>query len=385
MAASIGNRSKGSHRARTKRRKMEKCHRISSAAYAAVALTSAVVVGSGVLLVEPVADGRRLPLFTTDRAQATTPVPQAWSFVSGARLPVTLPEVSVLPPLAAPVGHRRGAATGPGASSGIPATVLDAYRRAETLLARENPGCHLAWVLLAGIGKIESNHARRGDVDAQGTMVRPIYGPALDGSPGFASIVDRQSGQWARAAGPMQFIPSTWEKWGTDGSGDGNADVQNIYDSSESAGRYLGAADRDLKTATGLRSAILSYNRSEDYLNKVMAWMRAYSAGSFAVPDAPGNADQDPTHGENVDRAPARPASASHGGVADPAPARSAPAEPVKPPARSAPAPTPAPTPAPAPIAELPVSVSAPLDGVVTTVGQTVGGLLGPLRASESR
>jgi hypothetical protein len=353
---------------------MEKRHRVGTAACAAVALTSAVVVGGGVLLVEPVADGRPFPATATTRSPAQgKPV---WPPVPGVGLPATLPSVPVLPPLAVPAGHRLGAATGSGASAGIPATVLDAYHRAETSLGHANPGCHLTWALLAGIGKIESNHARHGDVDARGTMVRPVYGPALDGSPGFARMVDARSGQWARAAGPMQFIPSTWQKWGVDGSGDGQAYAQNVYDSTESAGRYLCAADRDLNTGAGLRSAILSYNNSEDYLHKVMAWMRTYSAGSFAVSDEPGYPGEDPTYDESVASVPAHPAAprppATGAVPAAPAPAKPAPA-PADPPA------PPAPAPAPAPIAGLPVSVPAPLDGLVATAGQAVGGLLGSL------
>lgn len=371
MTVPIGNRSKGSYRAA--RRRAGKRRR---AACTAVALTSAVVVGGGVLLVEPVADGRAFPVGATNRSPAQ--VKPVWPPMPGAGLPATLPGVPVLPPLAAPVDHRLGAA-GSGASAGIPATVLDAYRRAEASLGHASPGCHLTWVLLAGIGKVESNHARHGDVDAQGTMVRPVYGPALDGSPGFARMVDARSGQWARAAGPMQFIPSTWQKWGTDGSGDGQADVQNVYDSTESAGRYLCAADRDLNTGTGLRSAILSYNNSEDYLNKVMAWMRTYSAGSVAVPDEPGYPGEDPTYDETVESVPAhlaalRPPAAGDAPVA-PAPSKPAPAAPAAPPAP----PSTAPAPAPAPIAGLPVNLPAPLDGVVAAAGQAVGGLLGSL------
>ena len=378
MTVPIGNCSKGGHRA--ERRRVGKRRRAGTAAYTAVALTSAVVVGGGVLLVEPVADGRAFPAGATNRSPAQ--VKPVWPLMPGAGLPATLPSVPELPPLAASADHRLGAATGSGAGAGIPATVLDAYRRAEASVGRASPGCHLTWALLAGIGKIESNHARHGDVDTRGTMVRPVYGPALDGSPGFARMVDAQSGQWARAAGPMQFIPSTWEKWGTDGSGDGQADVQNVYDSTESAGRYLCAADRDLNTGTGLRSAILGYNNSEDYLNKVMAWMRTYSAGSFAVPDEPGYPGEDPTYDESVASVPARPAAlrppATGEVPAAPAPSRPAPA-PAGPPARPAPAPTPAPS--PAPIAGLPISVPAPLDGVVATAGQVVGGLLGSLGA----
>lgn len=370
MTVPIGNRREGSHRAA--RRRMGKRHR----ARTAVAITSALVVGGGVLLVEPVADGRPFPATAATRSPAQgKPVSPA---VPRVELPAALPSVPVLPPLAVPAGHPLGAAAGSGASTGIPATVLDAYRRAEGSLGRANPGCHLTWALLAGIGKIESNHARHGDVDARGTMVRPVYGPALDGSPGFARMVDARSGQWARAAGPMQFIPATWQKWGVDGSGDGQADVQNVYDSAESAGRYLCAADRDLNTGAGLRSAILSYNNSEDYLNKVMAWMRTYSAGSFAVPDEPGSPGEEPTYDDSVASVPAPPVAprppATGAVPAAPAPAKPAPA-PADPPTR----PAPAPAPAPEPIAGVPISVPAPLDGVVTTAGQVVGGLLGPL------
>uniref|UniRef100_UPI0025B05D76 lytic transglycosylase domain-containing protein n=1 Tax=Amycolatopsis solani TaxID=3028615 RepID=UPI0025B05D76 len=326
MTAPIGNRSEGSHRAVRKRKR----HRVAKTACTAVALTSAVVVGGGVLLVEPVADGRPFPAAAP--ARPPEQAKPAWPSVPGAGLPATLPSVPLPAPLAAPAGHRLGGATGSGAETGIPATVLDAYRRAAGSLGRSAPGCHLSWALLAGIGKIESNHARHGDVDARGTMVRPVYGPALDGSPGFARMVDARSGQWARAAGPMQFIPSTWQKWGADGSGDGQVDVQNVYDSTESAGRYLCAADRDLNTGTGLRSAILSYNNSEDYLNKVMAWTRTYSAGSFAVPDEPGYPGEDPTYDESVASVPARPAAPRPPATGD-APAKPAPAKPAPAPA----------------------------------------------------
>ncbi|GAB2968444.1 hypothetical protein GCM10017788_61550 [Amycolatopsis acidiphila] len=331
------------------------------------------------LSAEPPTGGWAFPP-TTIRAGAQ--VKPAWPPVRGTELPATLPGVPVLPQLVVLADQRWGAATGSGALSGIPATVLDAYRRAEASLGRAQPGCHLTWALLAGIGKVESNHARHGDVDAQGTLVRPIYGPALDGSPGFARMVDATSGQWARAAGPMQFIPSTWQKWGVDGSGDGKVDVQNVYDSTESAGRYLCASGRDLNTGTGLRSAVLSYNNSEDYLSKVVGWMRTYSAGSFAVPDAPGYAGEDPTYDESVAHASARPASVPPpASVAAPvalAPPRHAPPPPAKPPAP----PVTSPEPSPAPVAGLPVSVPAPLDAVVATVGHTVGGLLGPLGTS---
>ncbi|MGP2440498.1 lytic transglycosylase domain-containing protein [Streptomyces sp. JW3] len=176
------------------------------------------------------------------------------------------------------------------AEAGLPATVLTAYRRAETSLARTDPGCALPWQLLAGIGKVESGHARGGAVDAHGDTLTPITGPALDGD-GFALIRDSEGGVWDgdavydRAVGPMQFLPTTWKTWGADGNGDGAANPNNIYDAALAAGHYLCAGDRDLRTGADLDRAILSYNHSRDYLNTVLSWMEFYRRGVRTVPD----------------------------------------------------------------------------------------------------
>lgn len=166
---------------------------------------------------------------------------------------------------------------------GIPATVLDSYQRAIDAQRRDEPGCGIAWSLLAGIGKVESGHARGGDVTPEGDLIHPIYGPSLDGTNGTASIQD--GGQSARAAGSMQFIPSSWARWGADGDHDGSKDPQNVYDASLAASRYLCGGGRDLTTPEDLRAAIFSYNHSQDYVNLVLRWMRAYESGGGGVPD----------------------------------------------------------------------------------------------------
>lgn len=166
---------------------------------------------------------------------------------------------------------------------GIPATVLDSYLRAVDAQRMENPGCGIGWSLLAGIGKVESGHARGGDVTLEGTAIHPIYGPALDGTNGTTSI--EGGGSWARAAGSMQFIPSSWARWGVDGNHDGATDPQNVYDGSRAASRYLCAGSRDLTTPEDLRAAIFSYNHSPDYVDLVLRWMRAYETGGGGVPD----------------------------------------------------------------------------------------------------
>src|SRR5271168_1692462 len=136
-----------------------------------------------------------------------------------------------------------GVVNSPGAL-GIPGMALTAYRNAERMMATADPGCGISWNLLAGIGRIESGHANGGATDAHGTAVRPIYGPSLDGTlPGneviLASSAAGGATTYARAIGPMQFLPSTWAHYASDGDGDGVADPQNLYDSTLAAARYL--------------------------------------------------------------------------------------------------------------------------------------------------
>ncbi|MFF5972688.1 lytic murein transglycosylase [Streptomyces sp. NPDC012769] len=201
-----------------------------------------------------------------------------------------------LPPLNTP--NKPGAPanppliTGP-AQAGIPATVLAAYQRAEQSIRSTDPSCNLPWQLLAGIGKVESGQARGGAVDANGTTNSPILGPALNGV-GFANISDTDDGAYDgdkvhdRAVGPMQFIPSTWATWGQDANGDGKKDPNNIYDAAQAAGLYLCANDRNLAVKADLDRAILSYNRSREYLNTVLSWFEYYKRGTHQVPDGTG-------------------------------------------------------------------------------------------------
>src|SRR5450759_4086197 len=69
------------------------------------------------------------------------------------------------------------------AGAGIPPVVLGAYQGAVAQLAVTNPGCLLRWTVLAGIGKVESNHGRDGaGITAAGTILPAILGPVLDGT-----------------------------------------------------------------------------------------------------------------------------------------------------------------------------------------------------------
>jgi membrane-bound lytic murein transglycosylase B len=168
-------------------------------------------------------------------------------------------------------------------SLGIPAIALSAYRNAERLMAAAHPGCGVSWNLLAGIGRIESGHANGGATDAHGTAIPPIYGPALDGTlTGNEIIVQAvQAGHvtYARAMGPMQFLPGTWARYASDGHGGATANIQTLYDASLAAARYLCSGNLNLRDQSQVLVAILRYNDSMAYAQNVLGWAAAYATG----------------------------------------------------------------------------------------------------------
>lgn len=268
----------------------------------------------------------------------------------------------------------------------VPGAVLGAYRKAEEALARSAPGCGLRWQLLAAIGQVESGQARGGRLDADGTTYAPIIGPQLNGR-GFAQIRDTDNGAYDgdsaydHAVGPMQFIPSTWARWGADGNGDGSADPHNVYDAALAAGRYLCAGGRDLARSQDLDRAILSYNHSREYLRLVLSWYGYFMDGHHVVSGGgtgsgsgsgtkPGadkgvrNEQGDP--GPRTGATPARPAS-------PPPPASSKPS----PQPKTEPKPAPKPSPQPSP-SDRPVGGVQPAPPLATDpgIGLPTGGVL---------
>ncbi|MFE9247481.1 hypothetical protein [Streptomyces sp. NPDC007088] len=265
------------------------------------------------------------------------------------------------------------------AEAGIPATVLDAYKKAEAELAETRSGCRLPWQLLAAIGRVESGHASGGKVTAEGTTISRITGPQLNGN-GFALISDTDGGRYDgdrthdRAVGPMQFIPSTWDTWSRDGNGDGTSDPNNVYDAALAAGYYLCADGRDLATTTGRDAAVLSYNHSQEYLDTVLKWFEFYRKGTHEVPDGTGTVPRHPNRPDTPVPASSTPPSVrpsptppAHGTSASPHPSRpdkpggsQSPDKPTKPTKPAKPSTPPATTPPTTPPATPPTTPTRP-------------------------
>lgn len=152
-----------------------------------------------------------------------------------------LPKVSRLG--AAPAGPQAGAAPSAFARRDIPARYLSIYRAKST--QRQCPG--LSWTVLAGIGKVESNHGR-------------------SRLPGVRS---RQN--FAGAAGPMQIGNGTG-KAGNSWAKYGRGSIYRPEDAIPAAARYLcGHGARQ-----NVRGAVYGYNHSGAYVNTVMRHAARY-------------------------------------------------------------------------------------------------------------
>lgn len=211
------------------------------------------------------------------RAQVEVPVVDAAE--SGAVRGAQLRDDSLAARAAAAVDPRWARRTA--AAAGIPLPALTAYARASVLAPR---GCRIGWTTLAGIGWVESQHGTIGDrvLGVDGRSSEPILGPALDGGEYAAVPATRDSArwhgdrEWDHAVGPMQFIPSTWRTWQTDGDGDGLADPNDIDDAALAAADYL-CQSGDLMAGDTWSRSIFSYNHSSDYVLNVYTAADAYA------------------------------------------------------------------------------------------------------------
>ncbi|MFF0149082.1 membrane-bound lytic murein transglycosylase B [Amycolatopsis sulphurea] len=303
--------------------------------------TVAALAG-GALVVLPALTSSGLPIGTPVAAGDQQSIAGGPAAGPGADLPPvgvdgSLPQPPVPQALGVPGYAGTGSAT-PSGPLGIPDSMLKAYRNAADIMAREQPGCHVDWALIAAIGRVESNHARGGYVDARGNGLERILGPVLDGAGGFAAIRDTDGGRydgdqvWDRAVGPTQFIPSTWARYASDGNGDGVSDPNNIYDETLATARYLCSGGLDLSGLPAQALAVRRYNNSQSYVDTVLGYAAAYRAGVSQLPDSQVPIGAPPGPGA-VEAAAGSPA-----GVPAPPPAppaTSAPGTPAQPPSSS--------------------------------------------------
>jgi len=116
------------------------------------------------------------------------------------------------------------------------------YAQLQGIWQRAGTTYGVPWQVLAAIDKVESNFGRN-------------MGPSSAGAIGW-----------------MQFMPSTWLRWGTDANGDGVADPWNAEDAIFSAARYLAASG----ASHDIYGAVFSYNHADWYVREVLDLARLY-------------------------------------------------------------------------------------------------------------
>lgn len=165
----------------------------------------------------------------------------------------------------------------------MPVIALEAYAYAAKVAEVENPGCHLAWTTLAGIGMVESKHGtyHGAVIEPSGEVTPHIRGRRLDGTDATQMLAASggADGDFQQAMGPMQIIPNTWRLYAVDAHNDGISSPDNIDDAALAAAGYLCYSGKDLSTAHGWLSAVRAYNDSQSYASAVRGWANAYAAG----------------------------------------------------------------------------------------------------------
>src|SRR5215212_10156407 len=116
------------------------------------------------------------------------------------------------------------------------------FQQLQALWQQAGEAYAIRWQVLAAINKVESNFGRN-------------MGPSSAGAVGW-----------------MQFMPSTWLRWGTDATGDGIADPWEPEDAVFSAARYLAAAGGREDVAR----AIFAYNHADWYVQEVLEMSKLF-------------------------------------------------------------------------------------------------------------
>jgi cell wall-associated NlpC family hydrolase len=119
----------------------------------------------------------------------------------------------------------------------------------------------LPWGVLAGIGKVESDHGR--------STARGVHSGA----------------NLAGAEGPMQFLPSTFARFAVNVDHGRPLTPYDPADAIYTAAAMLCVDGAATGTSTGIQQAVFAYNHSHSYVSQVLAWSARYT-----VPVPPGAA-----------------------------------------------------------------------------------------------
>jgi murein DD-endopeptidase MepM/ murein hydrolase activator NlpD len=121
------------------------------------------------------------------------------------------------------------------------------YAQLVTLWRQAGDAYGVPWQVLGAINKIESGYGQN-------------MGPSSAGALGW-----------------MQFIPSTWMRWGMDADGDGLANPWDPEDAVFAAARYLAAAGAH----EDIERAIFAYNHAQWYVDDVLELARTLGDEPF--------------------------------------------------------------------------------------------------------
>jgi cell wall-associated NlpC family hydrolase len=114
----------------------------------------------------------------------------------------------------------------------------------------------LPWGVLAGIGKVESDHGQS-------------QAPGVHSGANFAG-----------AEGPMQFEPTTFAEYAVDADPSGPLSVYDPADAIYTAAAMLCANGAASGTPAGISQAVFAYNHSQAYVNDVLAWAARYTTSA---------------------------------------------------------------------------------------------------------
>jgi murein DD-endopeptidase MepM/ murein hydrolase activator NlpD len=183
---------------------------------------------------------------------------RTFTIVTPVQEPTKQPAVQELPSYEQP--NRPGDVVLPVALSTPPAQpAVLSYDQLHDLWQRAGAAYGVPWQVLGAINKVESNFGQN-------------MGPSSAGAVGW-----------------MQFMPSTWERWGTDADGNGVANPWHPEDAVYSAARYLAAAGAH----TDISRAVFAYNHAQWYVDEILSLAADLGSGDagFAAGLGLGTAD----------------------------------------------------------------------------------------------